>query len=380
MKISFDPMAHKILVNKLVIFLFALLFFSGFALPVHANNVSGQDTTFNEEKAEAQEEGFQLGKLIVEHITDSYEYHVFSIGKHHVTVPLPVILYDQGHFVTFWSSEFHHHHGIYKGYFVAENGIYQGKIVRKNAQGEEVRPQLDISITRTVGTLMLNSLIFILIFLSLAKAYSRRKGLAPKGLQSIMEPLIIFIRDDVALSSIGEKHYERFTPFLLSLFFFIFLNNLLGIITFFPWGVSVTGNIAITGVLAAIVFVITTFNGTKHYWKDIFNTPGVPWWLKFPIPLMPIVEVIGMFTKPIVLMIRLFANMVAGHTVVLGFVVLIFIFAKFGVGLGYGVSVVSVAFSIFLDLLEVLVALIQAYVFVILSALYFGMAVENPEH
>jgi F-type H+-transporting ATPase subunit a len=227
---------------------------------------------------------------------------------------------------------------------------------------------------------MLNSIIVLLIFLSLAKTYRRRKGEAPKGMQSVMEPLIIFIRDDVARSSIGEKHYEKFTPFLLSLFFFIFLNNLLGIIPFFPWGVSVTGNIAITGVMALIVFVITTVNGTKHYWKDIFNTPGVPWWLKFPVPLMPIVEVMGMFTKPIVLMIRLFANMVAGHTVVLGFVVLIFIFAKFGVGLGYGVSVVSVAFSIFLDLLEVLVALIQAYVFVILSALYFGMAVESPEH
>ncbi|MBN2615749.1 MAG: F0F1 ATP synthase subunit A [Bacteroidales bacterium] len=372
-------MTNQNLVNKIITFL--LVFFVGFGTPLLAQQDSTRnETDFQKEQEAAQKEGFELGKLIIEHITDSYEYHIFSVGSHHLTVPLPVILYDQGHWITFWSSEFHHRNGIYKGYYVAEKGNNQGKIVRKDAEGNVVKPQLDISITRTVGTLILNSIVVVLIFVSLAKVYRRRKGVAPKGFQSLMEPLIVFIRDDVARASIGEKHYERFTPFLLTLFFFIFLNNLLGIIPFFPWSVGVTANIAVTGVMALIVFIITTVNGNKHYWTDIFNTPGVPWWLKFPIPLMPVVEVMGLFIKPIVLMIRLFANMIAGHTAIMGFVALIFIFAKFSVGLGYGVSVVSVLFSIFLDLLEVLVALIQAYVFTILSALYFGMAVETPKN
>ena len=367
------------LINKLVTLL--LIFFVSLASPLFAQqDTTRTETDFQKEQEAAQKEGFELGKLIIEHITDSYEYHIFSVGQHHLTVPLPVILYDQGHWVTFWSSEFHHHHGVYKGYYIAEDGKNMGRIVRKNAEGKEVKPRFDISITRTVGTLMLNSIVLILIFTSLAKVYRRRQGVAPKGFQSLMEPLIVFIRDDVAKASISEKHYERFTPFLLTLFFFIFLNNLLGIIPFFPWSVGVTANIAVTGVMAVIVFVITTVNGNRHYWTDIFNTPGVPWWLKFPIPLMPVVEIMGLFIKPIVLMIRLFANMIAGHTAIMGFVALIFIFAKFNVGLGYGVSVVSVLFSIFLDLLEVLVALIQAYVFTILSALYFGMATEKPEH
>lgn len=372
-------MIYQNSVYKIIAFL--LIFFVSHTTPLLAQqDTTKTETDFQKEQEEAQKEGFELGKLIIEHITDSYEYHIFSIGSHHLTVSLPVILYDRGHWVTFWSSEFHHHQGIYKGYYIAEDGKNLGRIVRMNAEGKEVRPQLDISVTRTVGTLILNSVVLILIFVSLANVYRRRKGVAPKGFQSLMEPLIVFIRDDVAKASINEKHYERFTPFLLTLFFFIFLNNLLGIIPFFPWSVGVTANIAVTGVMALIVFIITTVNGNKHYWTDIFNTPGVPWWLKFPIPLMPLVEVMGLFIKPIVLMIRLFANMIAGHTAIMGFVALIFIFAKFSVGLGYGVSVVSVLFSIFLDLLEVLVALIQAYVFTILSALYFGMAVERPEH
>ena len=216
--------------------------------------------------------------------------------------------------------------------------------------------------------------------MSVAKSYKKREGKAPKGLQSLLEPLILFVRDDVAKSSIGEKRYETYLPFLLTLFFFIFLNNLMGIVPFFPGGANVTGNIGVTGVMAAFTFVITTVSGNKHYWTDIFNTPGVPWWLKIPVPLMPIVEVMGVFTKPIVLMIRLFANMSAGHIVILGFVSLIFIFGKVSVGLGYGVSLVSVGFSVFLDLLELLVAFIQAYVFTLLSALYFGMATAEPEH
>jgi len=372
-------MKNKRGVSQLVIFFLIVFFTLSTSQHILAATLESHKAT-EISKDEPDEESLEIGKLIVEHITDAYEWHIFSIGKLHLTLPLPAILFDQGHWLCFSSSHLHHKHAIYKGYFIAENGMNQGKIVRKDDGGKEVRPQLDISITRTVFALFINAFIVVFLFLFIAKSYRKREGLAPTGAQSMMEPLVLFIRDDVARSSIGEKNYEKYTPFLLSLFFFIFLNNLLGIIPFFPWGISVTGNIAVTGVMAVFVFAITTYSGNKHYWKDIFNTPGVPWWLKFPIPLMPIVEVMGLFTKPIVLMIRLFANMIAGHTVILGFVALIFIFGKMSMGLGYGVSIVSVSFSIFLDLLEILVALIQAYVFTLLAALYFGMATEVSEH
>ena len=238
----------------------------------------------------------------------------------------------------------------------------------------------DFSITKTVLAILLSSLLLIFVFISVANAYKRNAGKAPAGLQSLLEPLIIFIRDDIAKSSIGEKRYEKFMPYLLTVFFFIFFNNLLGLIPLFPGGANVTGNIAVTLVMAAFTFVITTINGNKHYWVDIINTPGVPWWLKIPVPLMPIVEIIGIVTKPFVLMVRLFANITAGHIIVLGFASLIFIFGAISTALGYGVSVVSVAFILFMDVLELLVAFIQAYVFTLLSALYFGLATVEPEH
>jgi len=169
-------------------------------------------------------------------------------------------------------------------------------------------------------------------------------------------------------------------PFLLTLFFFIFLNNLMGLIPFFPGGANLTGNIAVTMVLALFTFFITSFSGNKDYWKHIINAPGVPWWLKFPVPLMPIVEIVGVITKPFVLMVRLFANMTAGHIIVLGFMSLIFIFGKMNIGVGLSVTPVSVGFSVFMGLLELLVAFIQAYVFTLLSAIYFGMASEEHAH
>lgn len=370
-------MTNKNIVSKSVIALLVLFLSFGFVLNAHASEEKLKEHSKELKEKEAEQESMDVGKLIIHHVSDGYEFHIFSVGKYHLTVPLPVILYDKGKWITFWSSEFHHHNGFYKGYYIAEDGMNAGKIVRKGADGKEVLPKYDLSITKTVFTLWVNSIILLIIVFITARSFKKRKGKAPKGVQSLMEPLIIFIRDEVALSSIGEKHYLKYTPYLLTLFFFILLNNLMGIVPFFPWGVGVDGNIGITAVMAVFTFIITTFSGNKHYWKDIFNTPGVPWWLKFPIPLMPIVEVMGMFTKPIVLAIRLFANMIAGHAVVLGFVALIFIFGKIGIGVGYGVSVVSVLFSIFLDILEVLISFIQAYVFVILSALYFGMAVEE---
>ena len=196
-------------------------------------------------------------------------------------------------------------------------------------------------------------------------------------MQNLLEPIILFIRDDIARPSIGEHKYERFMPFLLTVFFFIWFNNMIGLIPIFPGGANVTGSISVTMVLALFTFVITTISGNRNYWQHIFNMPGVPWWVKFPVPLMPVIEIIGMMTKPFVLMVRLFANITAGHIIVLGFFSLIFIFGQMSVGLGLGVSVLSLAFTIFMTMLELLVALIQAYVFTLLSAIYFGMATEE---
>ncbi len=327
------------------------------------------------------EEKFNAGKMIVEHIIDAHDWHI--VGN--FSIPLPVILVDQGDLHVFMSSKFHHGHDSYnsKGveYKIASEEEYKGKIVRVIPGTMEVDTQaaipLDLSITKNVASLILSLIFLTWLFMSVAKSYSKRKGHAPKGIQSWVEPLIIFIRDDIAKAAIGEKKYERFTPFLLTIFFFIFFNNLLGLVPIFPGGVNLTGSITITMVLALMTFVITTFSGNKAYWTHIFNAPGVPWWLKIPVPLMPVVELIGVITKPFVLMVRLFANITAGHIIALGFLSLIFIFGEINTGLGMGVSVVSVAFMVFMTMLELLVAFIQAYVFTLLSAIYFGMAVEE---
>ena len=239
---------------------------------------------------------------------------------------------------------------------------------------------LDFSITKNVASLFLSVIALIIIFLTVARAYKRNEKHAPKGLQSLLEPIIIFVRDDIAKSSLGEKHYERFTPYLLTVFFFIFFNNLLGIVPFFPGGANVTGNITVTMMLALFTFLITNLSGNRHYWQDIFNTPGIPWWLKIPIPILPLIEFLGLFTKPFVLMVRLFANMTAGHIIVLGFMSLIFVFGNINPAFGYGISLISILMSIFISLLEILVSFLQAFVFTLLSALYFGMATEEIEN
>jgi F-type H+-transporting ATPase subunit a len=358
------------------------LFLAFFLLPAtffgqHEKEIDVINEENQEEMAEAD---FQAGEMILEHITDSYEWHIITIGHTHVSISLPVILYDEGEWHLFMSSKFHHGHESYLGYFISKHDMNAGKIVKLDEHGNEVRPYLDISITKNVLAIFLSMIFMIIIFVSVAKSYKKRRDHAPKGLQSFLEPVIIFVRDDIAKSSIGQKNYEKYLPFLLTIFFFILINNVLGIIPFFPGGANITGNIGVTGVLAFFTFVITTFSGNKNYWTHIINAPGVPWWLKIPVPLMPIVELMGLFTKPFVLMVRLFANMSAGHIIILGFISLIFIFGEMSKGLGFGVSIVSVGFSIFMDLLELLVAFIQAYVFTLLSALYFGMATEEAHH
>jgi len=345
-------------------------------------NLSNDTLVQKSVKDEKEHEKFNAGEMIMEHVVDNHEWHIMAIGHIEVTIPLPVIVFSEGKWYCFSSSKFHNENNSYKGFRLEKDGPNKGKIISLKSAGIESKgPKVyDLSITKTVLAIFISSIMLILIFVSVAHSYRRNPKEAPHGLQSLLEPLILFIRDDIAKSSIGEKKYEKFLPYLLTIFFFIFFNNLFGLIPFFPGGANVTGNIAVTMVMAVFTFIITTLNGNKHYWIDIINTPGVPWWLKVPIPLMPVVEIIGIITKPFVLMVRLFANITAGHIIVLGFICLIFIFGEISYALGLGVSVVSVAFMIFMDLLEILVAFIQAYVFTLLSALYFGLATVEPEH
>lgn len=368
-----SKLSHTI---RLQVFLFAMLV-AGFA---YGNNASGTEVPQQDEH-KTEKKGFDAGDMIIDHILDAHEWHILTYNNFHLSIPLPVILLDNGRLVVFSSGHFHHGTEAYNGYKLMNEGENKGKIVKVLADGETPDPSakipLDFSITKNVLALFFSVLLLCIIFISIGNRYQKNPNRAPKGLQSLLEPIILFVRDDIAIPGLGKKKYERFMPFLLTIFFFIFFNNLLGLIPIFPGGANLTGNIAITMVLALFTFVITTFIGNKDYWKHIVNAPGVPWWLKFPIPLMPIVEIIGVITKPFVLMVRLFANMLAGHIVLLSFMAMIFIFGAMNVGVGYSVSVFSIAFSLFMTLLDLLVAFIQAYVFSLLSAIYFGMAMEE---
>lgn len=327
------------------------------------------------------EKKFDAGKFIMEHVMDSHDWHIMKVGETHISIPLPVILYTKEKGLSvFLSSKFHHGTQAYNGFMLAEEGPHEGKIVMANADGtinEEAPLPLDFSVTKTVAAMLVSLLLMLLVFLPMAKKYTRNPNRAPSGFQALIEPVILFVRDDIAIPSIGLHRYEKFMPFLLTAFFFILTNNLMGLVPIPPGGANVTGNIAITALLAVFTFLITTFSTNKNYWKHIFNAPGVPWWLKFPIPLMPFIELLGVFTKPLVLCIRLFANILAGHFIALSFIVMIFIFGQIHWIAGYGSSVVAVLFYVFMTMLELLVAFIQAYVFTLLSAIYFGMAREE---
>ncbi len=325
---------------------------------------------------------FDAGKFIMEHVMDAHEWHIMKIGETHISIPLPVILYTKEKGLSvFMSSRFHH--GTYKGYRLEKEGPHEGKIVEVGADGtvnEEASLPIDLSITKTVAAMLVSMILLLLIFLPLAKKYVRNPGKAPTGFQSLIEPVILFVRDDIAIPSIGIHRYEKFMPYLLTAFFFILINNLMGLVPIPPGGANVTGNVAITALLALFTFAITTFSSNRNYWKHIVDAPGVPWWLKFPVPLMPFIELLGVFTKPLVLCIRLFANILAGHFIALSFIVMIFIFGQIHWIAGYGSSVVSVAFYVFMTMLELLVSFIQAYVFTLLSAIYIGMARVEDHH
>ena len=365
---------HKNFRKSGLIFIILLAFVlipSGFAF-----GNSDEDEKDDSVHTEHEKEKFAPGSFIFDHVSDSYEWHILNVKDSHVSIPLPVIVYSkESGLHSFWSAKFHHGHSEYKGFRISKTEPYDGKVVEIMEDGTEVRP-LDFSITKNVFAIFISLGFLSWIFISIAQKYKNKK--APSGFQNAMEPLILFIRDDVAKPVIGEGKYEIFMPFLLTIFFFILINNLLGLVPIPPGGANVTGNLAVTGVLALFTLLVTTINGNKYYWQEIFNAPGVPMWMKIPIPLMPVIEILGLFIKPFVLMIRLFANIAAGHIIAMGFFSLIFIFGDIIPLLGYAVSPVTIVFTVFMTIIELLVAFVQAYVFTLLSAIYFGMA--TAEH
>jgi len=334
---------------------------------------------------DSTEEEFDATEYILEHVSDSHEWHILTRKDgHHVAVPLPVILYSKHSGLhIFMSSKIahgHSHDGFQMGHGSIEVVNKKGETVEKSLNGKivelddhgelvEAGLPLDFSITKNVFMMMLSVIILLWVFLSLDRTYKKMGISEPKGLAGFIEPVIIFIEEDVAIPNIGEEKYMRFMPYLLTVFFFILLNNLMGLIPFFPFGANVTGNIAVTMVLAVITFLITQFSSNKGHWQHVFNTPGVPVWLA---PIMIPVELIGLITKPFALMIRLFANITAGHIIVLSLISMIFIFKSIFV------AAPSMLMVLFMDMIELLVAFLQAYIFTLLSALFIGMAM--PEH
>ncbi|MEG1539361.1 MAG: F0F1 ATP synthase subunit A [Muribaculaceae bacterium] len=319
-------------------------------------------------------------EIIFDHLGDHYGWEVpFS---HNYRIPLPIIVRDyQGDWHVFSSSRLMHNQE-YDGFKIATEGDNAKKVVGikpdANGQMQEYRP-INISITKNVLALIISAIVVLLCTFSVSRWYKKYQMKAPRKATAAMEFVVEFIYYGVIRPTLGAKAH-KFAPYLLTVFFFILAMNLLGLIVVFPGGANLTGNIAITMVLAVCTFVITNVKGTKHYWKEIF-WPDVPLWLKFPIPIMPVIEIFGMFTKPAALMVRLFANMMGGHMIVITLTLLIFIFASFG-AVATGVStVLSVAFSLFMLAIDILVSFIQAYVFTMLSTLFIALAQEEgAEH
>lgn len=337
-----------------------------FAMPAAAGEGEG---------GEHGEAKFDPGKEMLDHIADAHEFHFFTIKKNdgsefHATLPLPVILYSpQRGFDFFMSSKFHHGHEEYKGYKMVGHDIVA---VKEDGTPDKTVKVYDFSLTKNVVQMFLAIIILFLIMRYVAKKYKEGQGVntAPKGLQSLIEPVVLFVRDDVAKANLGHG-YKKYLPYLLTLFFFILINNLLGLL---PGSANVTGNIAFTAVLGIISLIVILFSTNKHFWGHIFWFPGVP----VPVKIMMLpVELLGVFTKPFALIIRLFANMTAGHIIILSFVSLIFIFAEMTKVAGIAFSPVSILFAVFIYTIEVLVAFIQAFIFTNLTAVFIGQAREG---
>ena len=365
-------------VKSLLILSYSLfcLFFSSVVVAQHDEHL--QDEKQQPNTKEEEKSGFDANEVIFGHVLDGHEYHFFSYkgsdGKdHHATIPLPVILYSpQRGLDVFMSSKFHHGHEVYKGYKLEEGVIHP---VNENGVIDPAVKVFDVSLTRNVVQMLIALTIFVLIMLAVAKKY--RSGIgrkqAPTGMQNAIETVIVFMRDDVAKPNLGHK-YPKYMPYLLTVFFFILINNIFGLI---PGSANVTGNIAFTLVLGVISFFVIVFSSNKHFWGHIFNPPGVPGFVK---PILILVEFLGVFIKPFALIIRLFANMVAGHIIIICLISLIFIFGQLSPAVGWGASPVAVGFTVFIYMIEILVAFLQAYIFTTLTAVFIGLAQEEPHH
>lgn len=317
-------------------------------------------------------------EIVLGHMSDAYEWHITTWQGHHISIPLPVIVKSEsGEWHVFSSARFHESEdGTYLGFFC--NTEKNGKIYEHTTSGQDIRP-LDLSITKDVVQIWIVIALMVIIFIGSARWYKGRKpgDAAPKGFVGLVEMFVVSINDDLIRPSVGEKHYRFYAPYLLTAFFFIFITNLLGLLPIFPGGANITGNINITFLLAIFTMLFVNLFGNKEYWKEIL-WPPVPTWLKCPVPMMPVIELFGIFTKPFALMVRLFANMMGGHAIILSLTCVIFITCQLGAVIGTPLSFVSFVMMIFMNCLELLVAFIQAYVFTMLSAVFIGMA--HPEH
>ena len=337
---------------------------------------SGAVAASSHDGGEAQ--AVDVKKIIFDHVKDSYEWHITTVGDTHLTLPLPIILYSSRTGWVVFSSSVFHHADEFNGFRISRSGNYEGKIVELDAYGNERRPVLDLSLTKTVVSVFIISLLLILIVVGTARWYRNRKPSdeAPRGFVGVMEMVIIMVVEGVIKPNVGST-YKKYVPFLLTVFFMIFLTNLMGLLPIFPGGANVTGNISIALALALCTFVAVNVFGNKEYYKEIF-WPDVPVWLKLPVPLMPIIELVGVMVKPFALTIRLFANILAGHTALLAFVSIIFVTMAVNKYIGGAMTAVSVFFTIFMNVLELLVAFIQAFVFTMLSSVFIGLS--QPEH
>ncbi|MEJ7822531.1 MAG: F0F1 ATP synthase subunit A [Chitinophagaceae bacterium] len=353
--------------------------------------------SFGQEKQVAKSEiektekkGFDANKVIFGHVLDAHEFHFLSYKgndgqEHHATIPLPVILYSKEKGLdVFMSSKFHHGEDNYKGYdLITNDKITQQKLdkkqysaeqivaVKENGEIDQSVKVYDLSLTRNVVQMIIALALLVWVMVYMAKKYKSGQGVttAPKGIQNLIEPIIAFVRDEVAKPNLGQK-YKKYLPYLLTIFFFILINNLVGLI---PGSANVTGNIAFTLVLSIVSFIVILISTNKHYWAHIFNPP-VPVGVK---PILIPVEILGVFTKPFALMIRLFANMIAGHIIIICLVSLIFIFGSLSTYIGWGFSPLSIAFVVFIYFIELLVAFLQAYIFTNLTAVFIGQAFEG---
>ncbi len=315
-----------------------------------------------------KKKGFDASEVIFSHIGDSHYWHFFDLNDHPVALSLPVIIYNPNTGLdVFSASHFEHGHLSYKGYHL-EHGM------KERVVAEDGSSIMDFSITKNVLSMIISVILLLWIMLSVAAKYKKHGAMkAPTGMQNALEPIINFIRDEVGKPNLGNK-YMRYMPLLLTIFFFIWINNILGLL---PGGANFTGNIAVTACLAIIAFLVMVFSGNKHFWGHLFNPPGVPLGVKF---LLVPIEIISLFIKPVALMIRLFANILAGHIVILSVISMIFIFGALSSVAGWGFVPVSLAFSIFMFMLELLVGAIQAFIFANLTAVFIGQAIEEPHH